>query len=163
MAKANGARVITTVSSDEKDAYVREVGADEVINYRTEDVPARILKLTDGKGVDRIVELNLSANAPSYGQILAPRGTVIIYGTVDIMASVPAQDFIVKGANLKWFIVYSITDSERDASVAALNKMLAEGSLRTTIAARFPLDEIVAAHEMVEAARHIGNVVLDIG
>ncbi|MBN43326.1 MAG: NADPH:quinone oxidoreductase [Alphaproteobacteria bacterium] len=163
VAKANGARVITTVSSDEKDAHVRIAGADEVVNYRTEDVPSRILELTDGNGVDRIVELNLSANAPSYGQILAPRGTVIIYGTVDMMASVPAQDFIVKGANLKWFIVYSITDAERDEGVAALNKMLAEGSLKTCIAARFSLEEIVAAHEMVEAAKHIGNVVLDIG
>ena len=163
VAKANGARVITTVSSEEKSEYVRNAGADEVVNYRTEDVPARILELTDGKGVDRIVELNLSANAPSYGQILAPRGTVIVYGTVDAMASVPAQDFIVKGANLKWFIVYSITDTERDEGVAALNRMLAEGSLKTTIAARFPLEEIVAAHEMVEAARHIGNVVLEIG
>lgn len=163
VAKANGARVITTVSSDGKAEYVRNAGADEVVNYRTEDVAARILDLTDGTGVDRIVELNLSANASSYGQILAPRGTVIIYGTVDAMASIPAQDFIVKGANLKWFIVYSITDAERDEGVAALIKMLAEGTLKTTIAARFPLDEIVAAHEMVEAAKHIGNVVLDIG
>jgi len=69
----------------------------------------------------------------------------------------------VKGASLKWFIVYSITDAERDEGVAALNKMLADGALKTTIAARFPLTDIVAAHEMVEAAKHIGNVVLDIG
>lgn len=163
IAKANGARVITTISSDEKANYARQAGADEVVNYRTEDVAAKILDMTDGKGVDRIVELNLSANAPSYGRILAPRGTVIIYGTVDAMASVPAQDFIVRGANLKWFIVYSITDAERDEGIAALNKMLADGSLNTTIAARFPLEEIAAAHGMVEAAKHIGNVVLDIG
>ena len=163
VAKANGARVIATISSDEKADFARQAGADEVVNYRSEDVAARILEMTDGKGVDRIVELNLSANAPGYGQILAPRGTVIIYGTVDAMASVPAQDFIVKGASLKWFIVYSITDAERDEGVAALNKMLADGALKTTIAARFPLTDIVAAHEMVEAAKHIGNVVLDIG
>ena len=163
VAKANGARVIATISSDEKADFARQAGADEVVNYRSEDVAARILEMTDGKGVDRIVELNLSANAPGYGQSLAPRGTVIIYGTVDAMASVPAQDFIVKGASLKWFIVYSITDAERDEGVAALNKMLADGALKTTIAARFPLTDIVAAHEMVEAAKHIGNVVLDIG
>ncbi|MBO6784660.1 MAG: NADPH:quinone reductase [Alphaproteobacteria bacterium] len=162
VAKYNGARVITTVSSDEKADYARSAGADEVVNYRTENVTERILALTDGQGADRIVELNLSANAPTYGQILAPRGTVIIYGTVDTMASVPAQDFIVKWANLKWFIVYSISDEQRDEGVTALNAMLADGALETTIAKRFPLDEIVAAHKMVEDAKHIGNVVLDI-
>ena len=162
VAKANGARVITTVSSDEKAAYTREAGADEVVNYRTEDVPERILAMTDGKGADRIVELNISANAPMYGQILAPKGTVIVYGTNDLMASVPAQDFIVKWASLKWFIVYTIDDAQRDEGVAALNKMLADGTLKTTIAKRFSLDEIVAAHQMVEEAKHMGNVVLDI-
>jgi len=134
----------------------------EVVNYRTEDVPERILAMTDGQGADRIVELNISANAPLYGQILAPRGTVIVYGTNDLTASVPAQDFIVKWASLKWFIVYTIDDAQRDEGVAALNKMLADGSLKTTIAQRFSLDDIVAAHEMVEAAKHMGNVVLDI-
>ncbi len=88
---------------------------------------------------------------------------MIVYGTNDFMASVPAQDFIVKWASLKWFIVYTIDDAQRDEGVAALNKMLAEGTLKTTIAKRFPLDEVVAAHEMVEAAKHMGNVVLDIG
>ena len=162
VAKANGARVITTVSSDEKAAYTREAGADEVVNYRTEDLPERILAMTDGKGADRIVELNISANAPMYGQILAPKGTVIVYGTNDLMASVPAQDFIVKWASLKWFIVYMIDDAEREEGVAALNKMLADGTLKTTIAKRFSLDEIVGAHQMVEEAKHMGNVVLDI-
>ena len=68
----------------------------------------------------------------------------------------------MRGAALKWFIVYELSDAARDAGVADLNRMIADGALTTTIAARFPLDDIVAAHEMVEAARHLGNVVLDI-
>jgi NADPH2:quinone reductase len=162
IAKAKGARVLTTVSSPEKAAYVRAAGADEVINYRSEDVVKRIAALTDGRGADRIIELNLSANAPLYDRILAPGGTVIIYGTDAPTASVPAQAFIARGATLKWFIVYDLADAERTAGIADLNRMLRNGTLRTTIAARFRLDDIVAAHEMVEAAQHIGNVVLDI-
>jgi NADPH2:quinone reductase len=162
VAKAKGAHVLATVSSPEKAAYVRAAGADAVINYRTEDVVQRIVALTDGRGADRIIELNLSANAPLYDRILAPGGTAIIYGTDAPMASVPAQAFIARGATLKWFIVYDLADADRDAGIADLNRMLTNGTLRTTIAARFPLDEIVAAHEMVEAARHIGNVVVDI-
>ena len=78
------------------------------------------------------------------------------------MASVPAQAFIARGAALKWFIVYDLADADRDAGIADLNRMLTDGMLQTTIAARFPLNDIVAAHEMVEAAQHIGNVVLEI-
>lgn len=162
VAKYKGARVLTTVSSPEKADYALAAGADEAINYRNEDVAARVEELTEGRGADRIIELNLSANAPLYDRILAPGGTAIIYGTDQPMASVPAQAFIPRGAALKWFIVYELADGDRAAGIADLNRMLADGALTTTIAARFPLDEIAAAHEMVEAARHIGNVVLDI-
>ena len=162
LAKWGGARVLATASSAEKAAAATSAGADAVINYRDEDVAARVAELTDGRGADRIIELNLSANAPLYGRILTPGGTVIVYGTDEPMASVPAQDFIVRGAALKWFIVYELADADRDAGVADLNRMLADGALTTTIAARFPLDNIAAAHEVVEAAKHIGNVVLDI-
>ena len=78
------------------------------------------------------------------------------------MASVPAQAFIARGATLKWFIVYDLADADRDAGIADLNRMLTDGALQTTIAARFQMDDIVAAHAMVEAAQHIGNVVVDI-
>ncbi len=162
IAKYKGARVLTTVSSPEKADYVRAAGADEVIDYRAEDVAARVEELTEGRGADRIIELNLSANAPLYGRILAPGGTAIIYGTDAPVAEIPAGAFIPRGAALKWFIVYELADHERDAGVADLNRMIADGALTTTIAARFPLDDIVAAHEMVEAAKHMGNVILDI-
>jgi NADPH2:quinone reductase len=161
-AKAKGARVLTTVSSPEKAAYVHAAGADAAINYRTEDVAKRTAELTDGHGADRIIELNLSANAPLYDRILVLGGSVIIYGTEAPMASVPAQAFIARGATLKWFIVYYLADADRDAGIADLNRMLTADALQTTIAARFPLDNIMAAHEMVEAAQHIGNVVVDI-
>lgn len=162
IAKVKGARVLTTVSSPQKADYVRTAGADEVINYRTEDVVKRIAELTNGRGADRIIELNLSANAPLYDRILAPGGTVIVYGTEALTASVPAQAFIARGATLKWFIVYDLADADRDAGIADLNRLLSNGTLQTTIAERFQLDDMVSAHEMVEAARHIGNVVIDI-
>ncbi|MBI36711.1 MAG: NADPH:quinone oxidoreductase [Alphaproteobacteria bacterium] len=162
IAKFYGARVITTVSSDEKAEYVLNVGADEVINYRTEDVPERITAMTKGRGVNRIVELNISANGPMYDKILSQGGTVIVYGTHEMTASFMAQNFYTKWASLKGFLVYTIDDAQRLESVTSLNKMLADGVLKTTIAKRFTLNDIVLAHEMVESARHIGNVVIDV-
>lgn len=163
IAKHAGARVLTTVSSDDKAEYAKAAGADAVINYRSDDFAGQVLALTDGQGADRIVEVNVSTNAATYGQILAPKGTSIIYGTNDPVAAVPSQDFIVRGASLKWFIVYELTEAEVAEGVSYLNTMLNGGALQTTIAARFPLDNIVAAHEKVEAADYMGNVVIDIG
>lgn len=163
VAKYNGARVLTTISSAEKAEHACAAGADGCINYRTEDVAERVKTLTDGRGADRIVELNFSANAPLYDRILASRGVAVIYGTDAPTAVVPAQAFIPRGAELKWFIVYELADEHRKAGIAALDEMLAAGALKTTVAMRFPLDDIQAAHMTVEKAEHIGNVVLDIG
>jgi len=162
VAKFKGARVITTVSSREKTEHALAAGADEVVNYRDEDAVLRVLELTGGAGVDRIIELNLSANAPMYGNVLAPGGTVIIYGTDKPTAAIPAMDFIVRGAELKWFIVYELSDHARSTGVKDLNKMLEENALFTTVASSFSLSDIVAAHEMVEDAHHIGNVIINI-
>ena len=162
IAKHAGARVITTVSSARKADYVKAAGADEVINYRDEDVPERVEALTDGMGADRIVEVDIAANGLLYGRILAPGGTSIIYGTGQPNAEVPSQDFIMRAAALKWFIVYELTEAEIAEGVSYLNEMLAADALTTTIAARFPLDDIADAHEMVEAAKHMGNVILEI-
>jgi NADPH2:quinone reductase len=162
IAKRLGATVLTTVSSDEKAAYATEAGADHALIYTDEDYVAGLLEATDGAGVDRIIEVNLSGNGLTYGVVLKPCGTVIIYGTNDPVAQVPAMDFIRRGATLKWFIVYEINDAQRQAGAAMLNDMVSDSGLVTTIAKTFPLDEVQASHEMVEAAKHIGNVVLEI-
>lgn len=162
IAKHGGARVIATVSSAEKADYVKAAGADEALNYRDADYVDQVLALTGGNGVDRIVEVDIAANAPTYDRILAPKGVSVIYGTGGAVAEVPAGAFIPRGAELKWFIVYEMTEVEVAEGVDYLNKMLADDTLVTTIAARFPLEDIVAAHELVESANYIGNVLLDI-
>ena len=162
IAKRDGARVIATVSGDEKGAIAKGAGADEVLNYRDDDYVDQGLALTEGRGADRIIEVNLSANAPLYDQILAPKGTVVIYGTDDAIAQVPAMNFIVRGAQLKWFIVYELTEAELAEGVDYLNGMLADGALETLISDRFPLEDISAAHDCIADARNLGNVVLNI-
>ena len=72
------------------------------------------------------------------------------------------MSFIVRGAQLKWFIVYELTEVELRAGVAYLNGMLADDALDTLISARFPLDDIGAAHDLIAAGQNLGNVVLTI-
>ena len=68
------AQVIATVSSDAKAAHARAAGADATVNYRAEDVAARVLDLTGGAGVDRVVEVDLAGNGPLLPRICAHGG-----------------------------------------------------------------------------------------
>ena len=162
VAKREGARVIATVSGPEKGKIAMAAGADEVLNYRDDDYVEQLLELTNGRGVDRIIEVNLSANGSHYDRILATRGTAIIYGTDEPIAQVPAMNFIVRGAQLKWFIVYELTDSQLTTGIEYLNSMLADEALDTLIGACFPLEDIQAAHDVVAESKNLGNVVLNI-
>ncbi|WP_460713669.1 NADPH:quinone reductase [Lysobacter terrae] len=163
MARLAGARrVIATVSSAEKAAHARAAGADVVIDYRREDVVARVLEETEGRGVDTIVEVDFAANAAADFAMLAPEGRIVVYGSGASDISVPFVPAIVKNARLSFFIVYNLSPADREHAVRRLHAWLATGALQHTIALRLPLEEIAQAHEVVETGRVIGNVVLRI-
>jgi NADPH2:quinone reductase len=162
-AKTRGAVVITTVSSDEKAKRARAAGADHTIDYKREDVAARVKDLTDGAGVDAVIELDLAANAKLLPGVLRPKGSVIVYGTGAAEASIPAQWMLVGGIAIKFMLVYDLTMEEHQAAVAEITRMLAANNLVHSIAATYALDKIVEAHQTVESGKAIGNVVLRIG
>ena len=157
---AGASRVFTTVSSDEKARLAREAGADEVINYRSEDVAARCAGLTGGDGVDRIVEVDLSANTGLDLQILKPGGEIVVYGSNAGEIAVPFVPAIVKMARFRFFIVYNLAADDRRRAEAELTRLLSGTALAHNIAARLPLERIAQAHELVEEGRAVGNVVL---
>lgn len=149
-AKAGGATVLTTVSGPEKAAHATAAGADHVINYRQEDVGARVQELTGGRGVDRVIELDITANARLLPGVLAPRGTVVVYGIGGAEAALPAPFCLFTSATVKFFLVYELTAAEREAAVAGVNGMLAAGRLVHAIGRTLPLERIAEAHELVE-------------
>ena len=158
-AKARGAVVIATVSSEEKAKLALDAGADHVIDYKREDVGARVMELTDQAGVDAVIELDLTANARLLPAVLRPRGTVVVYGT-RAEAQIPAQWLLVNAVALKFIFVYELSPEEREAAVGTITRMLAEKRLVNNVALTFPLDDIVAAHEAVEQGKAMGNVVV---
>jgi NADPH:quinone reductase len=161
-AKARGAVVITTVSSEEKAKLARVAGADHTIDYKREDVPARIKELTDGSGVDSVIELDLAANAKLLPAVLRPKGSVIVYGTGAAEAVIPAQWMLVSGISIRFMLVYELTSEEHQAAIAAITRMLEENRLVHNVAATFPLEQTVEAHQAVESGKAIGNIVLRI-
>jgi NADPH:quinone reductase len=162
-AKARGAVVITTVSSDEKAKLARQAGADHVIDYKREDVGAAVMDLTDKAGVDAVIEMDLAANARLYPGLLHPRSQVVVYGTGAAEAAIPAQFLLVNQIAMKWIFVYELTPKERDEAISATTSLMEEKRLIHNVALTLPLGEIVRAHEAVEQGRTPGNVVATIG
>ena len=162
LAKLRGATVITTVSNDTKAEHARRAGADHIVNYRTDDVGAQIKALTGDRGVDAVIELDLSSNAKLYPSILRPHATVVVYGMAANEATLPSLWLMQNSITLRLFLVYDMSDDDRSAVIDGLTKLLEQGCLQHTIARRLPLEEIAEAHELVERGDLIGNVVLDI-
>jgi len=160
-AKARGAVVIATVSSDAKAKLAQAAGADHVIDYRRENVGERVMELTDKAGVDAVIELDLTANAKLLPGVLRPHGVVVVYGTGP-ETQIPAQWLLVNAVALKFIFVYELTKEEREAAIGAITRMLEEKRLVNNVALTFPLDDIVAAHEAVEQGKAMGNVVVRI-
>jgi NADPH:quinone reductase-like Zn-dependent oxidoreductase len=162
-AKAAGARVLTTVSSPAKAELARAAGADETIDYRREDVGARVKAATQGRGADRIIELDLAANAGLIPEVLRPGGKVIVYGTGAAEAKIPAGFCLQNAIGLQFFLVYELDAAARAAAIAGITTALEAGTLRHNIARTLPLESCVEGHEAVESGKVAGNVVLEIG
>ena len=161
-AKARGASVIATISSDEKAKLAREAGADHAINYKTENVGERVMQITDKRGVDTVVEIDFAANAKMLPTVLRPRGNVVIYGN-NGEATVPSPFFLGNTIRLQFFLVYELDKEERERTVAGITAMLEKNRLLNRAGPSFGLDQIVAAHEAMEAAKTAGKIVLQMG
>jgi NADPH2:quinone reductase len=162
MAKLRGARVISTVSNDIKAAHARAAGADEVVNYRVENVGERIQTLTGQQGVDAIIEMDLSNNVKFYPAVLRRHATVVIYGMAANETTLPSLWLMGNSITLRFFLIYDIAEDDRRATIAELSGLLEGRRLVHTIGRRLPLEEIVRAHELVEAGEVMGNIVLNI-
>ena len=160
LAKALGARVVATVHGAAAAATVRDLGADEVIDYKTEDVVARVAELTDGRGVDLVHELVVSENLPADIDLLARGGRIVCTGQgPSPQATVPIGAALAKDASL---LFMSLNNAGR-AGVAAITRevaaMAAAGKVRAVVGTTLPLREARRAHELLEG-EHVGKIVL---
>ena len=160
IAKARGARVLTTVSGADAADLVRDLGADEVIDYKAEDVVARVKELTDGRGVDLVLELVISVNLPVDLELVAKGGRIVGTGqgpSPQVTLSIGTA--LAKDATL---LFMNLNNAGR-AGVAAIMRevagMAAAGTVRAVVGATLPLREARRAHELLEG-EHVGKIVL---
>jgi NADPH:quinone reductase len=159
-----GAEVIGTVGNPAKAAHAQAAGAAHCLYYKTDDVVARVKELTGGRGADAVIDMDFSTTAGwlAHG-VLKPHGQLVCYGSnppPDI--SISFRPLLFNSIALKFFLVYELLPADRTTCLTQLNDMLARGALQHSIGASYPLDQVVAAHQTVEAGQTIGNVVLNI-
>jgi NADPH2:quinone reductase len=157
-----GATVLTTVSSKEKADLAAAAGADTVINYRDEDMAARIREVSPS-GPNVVVEVN-TANLRLDLDVIAPNGNIAIY--VGGEMNVPSFKAMLKNVSLDFVLTYTTSTEEKDAAVAAVAEAVNAGAFRVGEEAglpilRFPFDRIAEAHEAVEQ-HAVGKVVIEV-
>lgn len=159
-----GATVIGTVGNVAKAAHAKAAGASHTLMYKNGHTVDEVKALTQGQGVDAIVDMDFSTTAAWLAQgILKPHGQLVCYGSnppPDI--SIAFRSMLFGSFSLKFFLVYDLLPADRLACVQQLNQMLSGGHLQHSLLPSFALTQVVQAHEMVEAGQAIGNVVLGI-
>lgn len=157
MARRAGALVVATVSGPEKAEHAGAMGAQATVNYREPGAAERIREAAGGRGVDRIIEVEFGGNLPITRRVLAEGGIVAAYGSMAVPEPVlPFYEMMFANQTLRMVLAYTIPDTARRMAEADIHAWSAEGSLSPPIGARFDLDDIVAAHEAVEAGSRIG-------
>jgi NADPH:quinone reductase-like Zn-dependent oxidoreductase len=157
-AKAAGCRVISTSSSDDKLEHLKAMGADELINYKqTPDWAGRALQLTDGRGVDVVVEIGGAGTLPQSIKAVRVGGHISLIGVLAGFAGeVPTAALFGKNATLK-----GITVGSRAQQVDMIRAIEVNG-IEPVIDSHFPLEAIADAFRHQASQRHFGKICLDV-
>ena len=162
LAKWAGATVITTVSSSTKAERASAAGADHVINYRSENVGARLLEITEGAGVDHVVDVDFGGNMNAMLPGLRDGASIAIYATnSNRTPQVPMHTLMFRNISLHPMILPTSPVEARRRAQSDIARWTATGSRILSVSATFPLDETAAAHEAVEQGGKVGTIVVE--
>ena len=165
IAKLRGARVIGTVSTEEKARLARSAGADEVINYAEVDFSEATMELTDGKGVDVVYESVGLATFDQSMSCLRPRGYLVLYGQSS--GAVPPLDPQILNTKGSLFLTrptiahYTASREEMLGRTNDLFGWIADGKLEVRIDRTFPLADAPEAHRYLEGRQTKGKLLLN--
>ena len=167
IAKAVGARVIACASRDDKLAVCRDHGADETINYVSEDLREQVKALTGGKGVDVVYDPVGGPYTEAALRSCAWRGRLLVVGfAAGDIPRIPLNLPLLKGCSIVGVFWGEFAMRERPAyaaSIAQLSRWYSEGKLRPHVSATFPLERAADALAMMAAREVKGKIVLVVG
>ena len=164
LAVLQGATVIGTAGAPARQQHARDALAHHVIDYQREAVAARVAEITQGQGVDVVIDMDFSSTAALLPQkVLKPHGHLVCYGSNQpAEVAVDFRTLLFDSIRLSFFLVYELTPTDRALAIQSLTELLRADQLRLAVGQTFALDDIAAAHEAVEAGRVVGNVVIQL-
>lgn len=165
LAKAFGCRVIVTVGDDAKAQACREIGADEAINYRTQDFVAEVRRLTEGRGADVILDMVAGSYVAREIQCLADDGRLSIIAVQGgSKAEFDAGALLRRRLTITGSTLRPRTTEYKAAIGAALRArvwpLIEAGRFKPMIHKTFPAAQAAQAHELMESSQHVGKLVL---
>ncbi len=156
-----GAEVIATVSSDDKARRARAGGAAHVVNYRTEDVAARVAEITRGAGVDHVVDVDLGGNLAATLGSVRENGSIAYYASNGALEpAVNLRMLMAKNLTIRGFVLPTSPHADRKRAQLDIAAFIRTPGRILSVAGEFPLFETAAAHLSVEAGGKIGTVVV---
>ncbi len=167
LAKAIGAKVITTAGSDEKCDFCRELGADVAVNYRAQDFVEEVKKATDGKGVNVIMDMVAGPYVQKNFECCARDARIV---QIAVMQG-SKMELDIRPISFKRIVwtgsaLRPRTDAEKTAIAESLEKTVAPfwsaGKCKPVIDSTFPLREANKAHARMETSQHIGKIILTV-
>lgn len=164
-----GARIFATAGTDDKCAACLKLGADAAINYRTQDFAAEVKTLTEGRGVNVILDMVGAPYMARNIRSLATDGRLVI---IAFLQGSKVQDFdfvpvLVRRLMITGSTMRPRTTAQKGAVAAELRAKiwpaLGAGRCRPVIHATFPLAQAAEAHRLMESSQHIGKIILTVG
>ncbi len=157
LAKHAGARVVATVSSEQKAALARAAGADLVVNYRQPGA-AEAVRQFAGR-VERVVEVAVGANLDLDLAVCGPGSVVVVYASEAADPALPTRRLMTANLTLHYVLLYGVPAPELAEAVAWVSRALADGALSALPLHRYPLAEVAAAQDAVQQGA-IGKVLV---
>ena len=165
LAKAFGATVYTTAGTPEKCEFCENLGADAAINYREQDFSKEIKRLTEGKGIDVILDMIGGPYFPKNICLLADEGRLVQIALMQgSKAEVDFRSLLLKRVTLTGSTLRPRSVEQKTEIAKALRKnvwpLLDTGTVRPIIHQTFPLTQAAEAHSLMESSAHIGKILL---
>ena len=162
LAKWAGATVIATVSSEVKAERARAGGVDHVVNYRSEDVAARVRDITGGAGVDHVVDVDFGGNLTATMRCVRANGSIAIYASNgDRTPRLPVGELMQRNVTLYPMSLPGTPHAARKRAQSDIAQWIGGERRILSVAEKFPLYEAAAAHEAVERGDKVGTVVIE--
>ncbi len=159
LSRAHGMNVIATAGSDEGLRFLVEQGVDHALDHRSSEHFARVMEITEGNGVDVVLEMAAHVNLGRDLKILAKGGRVVVIGNRGPV-EIDARDLMSADASIMGVLLFNADEAELGIIHAALVAGLENGSLDPVVGLKLPLKDSAKAHEILTNSRPSGKIVL---